>query len=116
MENARTVGVALLGGLAALVLLLTIGGGLVMRTGMGWMMGGPVGMSAAGWGTLFFGALVLVGLLLLVAWGVGQFGRSDDAGRDRPLEILRERYARGEIGREDYERMRADLRGESPPL
>lgn len=28
---------------------------------------------------------------------------------DRALEILRERYARGEIDRETYERMKRDL-------
>lgn len=29
---------------------------------------------------------------------------------DDPLEILRSRYARGEITREEYERMREDMR------
>lgn len=28
-----------------------------------------------------------------------------------PLEALRDRYARGEIGREEYERIRKDLSG-----
>jgi putative membrane protein len=34
---------------------------------------------------------------------------SDDTGRRTPLEIVQERYARGEIGREEYEQKRRDL-------
>jgi putative membrane protein len=32
-------------------------------------------------------------------------------GADSALEILRQRYARGEVNKEDYDRMRKDLEG-----
>ena len=76
------------------------------------------GMMGCGWGpagnpwwnivSLLFWLLVLAGLALLVVWAVRQPGPGEVASR-RPLEILRERYARGEITREQYEQMRQDL-------
>ena len=58
----------------------------------------------------------LIGLVLLgwIVWAVSRAGgRRADQGRtsggDRSLEILRERYARGEITREEFEAMRRDL-------
>lgn len=64
-----------------------------------------------------FGFLVLVAIGILIAWIIRQ-GRSGagprpwtPAGRDSALEILRERYARGEIGPEEFERKKKDLTG-----
>jgi putative membrane protein len=71
------------------------------------------GYGGGGW---FFGLL----WFLLIAWlvwtlvramgGGGSPGESR-AASDRALEILRERYARGEIDRETFERMKRDLGG-----
>jgi putative membrane protein len=64
-----------------------------------------------GFGMLWM-LLVLVGVILLVVWGVRQMGGSvAGPGRSRALEILEERYARGEIDREDFEARRRDLEG-----
>ncbi|GLV47858.1 hypothetical protein TJA_10180 [Thermus sp. LT1-2-5] len=57
------------------------------------------------WGFLY--PLLLVGLLVLGAYLVAR--ALAPKREDRALEILRERYARGEIDRETYERMKRDL-------
>jgi len=51
--------------------------------------------------------------VVLVVWLLVRSydGRGLDLGarRDRAMEILRERYARGEISSEEFERMKKDL-------
>lgn len=67
--------------------------------GHGWM---------GGWGVLaWLYPLILVGLLVLGAYLVARALARPP--RDRALEILRERYAKGEIDRETFERMKRDL-------
>ena len=63
-----------------------------------------------GFGTLFMLlVLVLVGVLVYaVVRGVIR-GGSPQSGGDTALAILRERYARGEITAEEFERMKRDL-------
>lgn len=56
----------------------------------------------------FWGA-VIVGIVLLVRWLGGPTERRGAAGGETPLDILRRRYAAGEIAQEDYERMRQTL-------
>jgi putative membrane protein len=55
---------------------------------------------------LFWGA-VLLGLALGIRWLLGQTRRPR---HDAALEILRERYARGEINKEEFESRKRDLR------
>ncbi|MDD5328367.1 MAG: SHOCT domain-containing protein [Sulfuricella sp.] len=71
-----------------------------------------------GFGFLFmilFWALVILGIVALVRWLTqdSQARREQDGRalpRDKtPLEIVKERYARGEIDREEYEQKRRDL-------
>jgi len=50
--------------------------------------------------------LVIAGLVVGVRWLVGQ-GRSGH--RDEALEILRQRYARGEIDKQEFETRKRDL-------
>ena len=49
---------------------------------------------------------VIAGLILGVRWLAGQ-GRRE--GRDEALEILRQRYARGEIDKQEFETRKRDL-------
>jgi len=53
--------------------------------------------------------LVIVGIVALVRWFATGSGDRREAQRKTPLEILRERYARGETEREEYEQKRRDL-------
>jgi len=68
--------------------------------GMGWWMtfGGIISI-------LFFGAIIA-----LIVWGVRKFsdGGSNPA-KGSPLDIARERYAKGEITREEFEQIKKDL-------
>lgn len=65
----------------------------------------------------FFGAgfmwIFWILLILVIVWAVKAASGSGDAPRDRrtPLEILKERYARGEIDQATFERMKRDLEG-----
>ena len=66
------------------------------------------GMGMSGMGVLWplfilFWILLLAGVVVVIGWLLR--GRADS-----PLEILRRRYARGEIDRETYIRMRRELR------
>lgn len=79
------------------------------RSWDGWGMH-PMMWGAWGVGMMFmmlvFWAVVVIGIVLTVRWLVGQ---SREARPDRALEILRERYARGEINREEFETKRREL-------
>jgi putative membrane protein len=60
---------------------------------------------------LLLRALTIGGIVLLVIWGIRRTGPRIGAGRgsSSALAILQERYAKGEITREQYEQLRADL-------
>ncbi len=66
-------------------------------------------MPMMGLGMLFlvlFWVFVIAGVMYLVKWLMGQgiTGRPDSS-----LEILKKRYARGEISKQEFEDMRRDL-------
>ena len=76
------------------------------------------GQHMMGWGNWFAGPLMmLVGLAILVAFimlivrlakGKGEKAKS----HENTLQILRERFARGEISEEEYARMKRNLQNE----
>lgn len=68
-----------------------------MHDGWGWWM-----MFGWIWFILFWGAVVAV--IVWVANRVGSAG-----GRRDPLDIAKERLARGEIGEEEFERLKEHL-------
>lgn len=69
------------------------------------------------WGMYVVGLLFMLSVISLVVYLIWNGVRSGTGrpsigrrGRSRAEEILDERYARGEISREEYEERRADLR------
>jgi len=71
----------------------------------GWTMG--VGMVLM----LLFWAVLVIGTVALIRWMLRPPGVREGSTRDErdDLAILRERYARGEISRDEFERMKRDL-------
>ncbi|WP_262174586.1 SHOCT domain-containing protein [Haloarcula laminariae] len=76
------------------------GGG--MMGGGGWgLFGGAMGL----WGLLWMA--MLVALPLYIVWKL--WARRDDERGEHSMEVLRERYARGELSDEEFERRREKL-------
>jgi putative membrane protein len=60
-----------------------------------------------------FGLLLFVGIVAALAYALGWLRPESqrfrqESGRS-PLDLLKERYARGEISKEQYEEMRRDI-------
>jgi putative membrane protein len=69
-----------------------------------------------GWGGMWLGPLVMIAVLAVLIAGIVTLVRwiGDGGGRVHTArEILDERYARGEIDREEYQRRRDDISGRS---
>jgi len=86
----------------------------------GWGMGpGMMGGWGMGWfGGIFmiaFWILILVGLVFVIRWLIQATGKKEERGQQgsRAIEILKERYARGEIDKAQFEAMKRDLADES---
>lgn len=84
--------------------------------GMHWMWGmWGIGMAI---GMLVFWGLIIAGLVFAVRWLASQ-GRphspgalspgTRSSGEESPLDIVKRRYARGEITREEFETLKRDL-------
>lgn len=118
--------------LGALLLFVAVGallsGALIgpgmMGPGMMWGYGGAQPFGSGGiWGlamgsgmllTLAFWAAVIAGVVLLVRWVVGSPSEGTGAAPpEQPRDILRRRYAAGEIDQATYQRMRLELEGDA---
>ena len=63
-------------------------------------------------GMLLWWLLIILGIVLLAKWLFsGAPGGGGRHSENRALEILRERYARGEIDRKEFEERKRDLAG-----
>ena len=71
-----------------------------MHEGMSWWMAfGGV------WMVIFWG-----GLIALIVWGIVNLsGRGDTTLKHNPLDIAKERYAKGEISKEEFSQLKKDL-------
>ena len=104
----------------ALVLAALVAGasapGLAWAQERGWEWGGgmhPMSWMWGAWGLgmmvmmLVFWGVVITGIVLAIRWLAGQGEKSRS---DRALDILRERYARGEINKDEFEAKQRDPR------
>lgn len=77
------------------------GPGMMGGWGMGWF--GPLFM-------VIFWCLVITGLVLFIRWLVqGSRRGPQGSGSSNAIGILKERYARGEIDREEFDQKKQDL-------
>ncbi|MFC2068704.1 SHOCT domain-containing protein [Chloroflexota bacterium] len=66
-----------------------------------------------GWWMLFGGVWMLIfwgGLIGLIVWGIIKLTkRGDNTPINISLDIVKQRYARGEINKEEFEQIKKDL-------
>jgi putative membrane protein len=72
-----------------------------MMNGMGMMM----------WGALSFllGLIVIFLFVLAIAIAVKWVWRQNRTGGESALEVLKKRYAKGEISKDEYEKIKTDI-------
>ena len=77
----------------------------------GWMMSGwGMGYGFFGWLMMFlFWILIIAAVVLGVRWFIDQGKLKGSSVEETPLDILKKRYASGEIDKEEFESMRREL-------
>lgn len=74
---------------------------------------GMTGMMTWGLLSMLLGLVILFLFILAVAYGVkwvwGERTPSTTAHGESALDLLKKRYARGEIGREDFEKIKKEI-------
>ncbi len=113
-KNVKTA--LIIGGIIVVVLIvLPLVFGLIWGGQYGgWGMMGPGMMGGFGWGwfmpifMIVFWGLVIWGIVALVR-GLSESRGYDSSKADSALEVLKKRYARGEINKEEYEEKKKDL-------
>ncbi len=78
----------------------------------GIMMGGYDMMYGYGLIYMLLGTLLIAGIVLLIVWLVRQSGAGNTGSSDRQetaMDILKKRYAKGEIDKNEFEQMKREL-------
>jgi len=81
--------------------------------GRGYMGGGGGMMGYGGYGGVFMWLLIIIAIAVVVYIvynrNVGAGGGSFGGRRESPMDILKTRYAKGEISKDEFERLKRDL-------
>ena len=73
------------------------------------MMGSDGGMLFGGGLMWVFWLLLIVFVAVIVKALIGSTPGAGTAGKESPLDVLKQRYARGEIDEQEFERHRREL-------
>ena len=72
------------------------------------MMGGGMGFWMVF--NMIFWLLIIIGIIFLIFWAVNKFRESEQKPEEESaLEILKKRYARGEINKEEFEEKKRNI-------
>lgn len=100
--------------LGIIIILLLVFGAISGWPYGGWGMMGPWMMAGFGWmwlipvlGIVFLGLIVWA--IVAAVRSSSESKGSDSSKADSALEVLKKRYARGEINKEEYEEKKRDL-------
>ena len=100
--------------IAALIIVPSVVGAVYGWQGGDWGMMGPGMMGGFGWG--WFMPIFPILFLGLIIWAVVALARgssesrgTDSSKADSAMEVLKQRYARGEINKEEYEEKKKDI-------
>lgn len=116
-ETTKKIALWTAGGLLVLLGIFTLFGGGMYGNGSMMYGNGPGGMMGAGFGSWWMLVPVLFwgGLLALIVWAIVRISSPErpadgEPPRDPAEETLRQRFARGELDAEEYERFLKTLR------
>ena len=77
------------------------------------MWGWPGMMGFGGFGMIFgffWFIAIIIGIVFLIVWLVRRFGNTTTSKTGtNSLEILKERYAKGDLSKDQYETMKKDI-------
>ena len=57
----------------------------------------------------FIGFIIFIAVVALIVRGIFSGGKACPKNSEAPLDILKKRYAKGEITREEFQRMKDDI-------
>ena len=78
-----------------------------MMGGYGYGMTG--GFGAGGFFMILWWVLIVIGIVVLVKWLNHPHGTDERGSGNKALDILKERYARGEIDEQEFKKRKQDL-------